>query len=90
MTPGPFFAGKNNPMEITVDEQGILNIYIYYLPDLQSDENEGGTLSLATVYFSTVSTGQSELLYGSNTTIVDSKNDSIRIKDFGKGYISVE
>tara|TARA_Y100001980_G_C14554108_1_gene340249 strand:+ start:686 stop:1210 length:525 start_codon:yes stop_codon:yes gene_type:complete len=90
VTPGPFFAGKNNPMEITVDEQGILNIYIYYLPDPQSDENEGGTLSLATVYFSTVSTGESELLYGSNTTIVDSKNDSIRIKDFGKGYISVE
>jgi len=88
--PGPFFTGQNNPMEITVDEQGVLDIYIYYLPDVQSDQNEGGTWSLATVYFSTISTGESELLYGSNTILRDANNDSVRIKDFGKGYISVE
>ena len=60
------------------------------MPDSQSDESLAGTWSLATVYFSTISTGESELLYGNNTTLVDAKNDSIRIKDFGKGYISVE
>ena len=88
--PGPFFSGQNNPMEITVDEQGVLDIYLYYLPDAQSNQNEGGTWSLATVYFSTISTGESELLYGVNTILRDANNDSVRIKDFGKGYISVE
>ena len=88
--PGPFFAGQNNSMEITVDEQGVLDIYLYYLPDVQNNQNEGGTWSLATVYFSTISTGESELLYGSNTILRDANNDSVRIKDFGKGYISVE
>ena len=71
-------------------QQGVLDIYIYYLPDAESDQNEGGTWSLATVYFSTISTGESELLYGSNTILRDANNDSVRIKDFGKGYISVE
>ena len=90
VVPGPFFKGQNSPMEITIDEQGILDIFIFYLPDPQGDESLAGTWSLATVYFSTISTGESELLYGNNTTLVNAKNDSIRIKDFGKGYISVE
>ena len=29
VVPGPFFIGQNNPIEITVDEQGILSIFIY-------------------------------------------------------------
>ena len=90
VVPGPFFKGQNSPMEIAIDEQGVLDIFIFYLPDLLNDESLAGTWSLATVYFSTISTGESELLYGNNTTLVDAKNDSIRIKDFGKGYISVE
>ena len=60
------------------------------MPDSQSDESLAGTWSLATVYLSTISTGESELLYCENTTFVDAKNDSIQINDFGKGYISVE
>ena len=88
--PGPFFSGQNNPMEITVDEQGVLDIYLYYLPDVQNNQNEGGTWSLATVYFSTISTGESELLYGTNTILRDANNDSVRIKDFGSGYINVQ
>jgi hypothetical protein len=77
-------------MEVTVDEQGVLDIFIYYLPDMESDQNEGGTWSLATVYFSTLSTGESELLYGPNTRLRDANNDSVGIKDFGTGYINVE
>ena len=90
MVPGPFFKGQNSPMEIAIDQQGVLDIFIFYLPDPQSDESLAGTWSLATVYFSTISTGESELIYGNNTTLVDAKNDFIQIKDFGKGYISVE
>lgn len=85
-----FFTGGNNPVEIIVDEQGELDIYIYYLPDMNSNQNEGGTWSLATVYMSPVSTGESELLYGQNTRLRDANNDSVVVKDFGTGYIYVE
>ena len=66
-------------MEVTVDEQGVLDIFIYYLPDMESDQNEGGTWSLATIYFSPLSTGESELLYGPNTRLRDANNDSVKI-----------
>ena len=42
------------------------------------------------VYLSTISTGESELLYGNNTILRDANNDSVRIKDFGSGYINVQ
>ena len=57
---------------------------------MQTDQNNGGTWSIATVYFSTISTGESELLYGSNTILRDENNNAINIKDFGAGYINVE
>ena len=87
---GPFFEGENDPIEITVDEQGVLDIFIYYLPDMISNQNLGGTWSLATVYFSTVSTGESELLFGENTTLRDENNISLEIRQYGSGYINVE
>ena len=51
---GPFFTGDNFPIEI-VDEpsDGTLDIFIYYLPDMNSDQSEGGTWSIATVHFIT-------------------------------------
>jgi hypothetical protein len=88
--PGPFFTGENQPLEVIVDEQGILDVFIYYLPDTDADQNDGGTWSLATVYFSAISTGESELLYGPNTKLRDANNDSVIVKDYGSGYISVE
>ena len=87
---GPFFTGQNSPIEITVDEQGILSIFIYYLPDMQNDQNNGGTWSIATIHFSTISTGESELLYGPETTLRDENNNIVTIKDFDPGYINVE
>ena len=38
--------GNNNPVIVDVPEQGLLNIYLYYLPDLFSDQNEGGVHGL--------------------------------------------
>ena len=90
VVPGPFFTGENDPMEITVDEQGVLDVFMYYLPDMSSDESLSGTWSIATVYFSTISTGESELLFGPNTTFRDSDNNLVIINDYGSGYINVE
>ena len=87
---GPFFTGNNEPIEVTVDEQGILDIYIYYLPDMQTYQSDGGTLSLATIYFSTISKGESELLFGTNTVLRDFNNENVIINDLGSGYINVQ
>tara|TARA_B100001996_G_scaffold50588_1_gene36188 strand:- start:3 stop:563 length:561 start_codon:yes stop_codon:yes gene_type:complete len=90
VVPGPFFTGENDPMEITVDEQGVLDLFMYYLPDMSSEQSQSGTWSIATVYFSTISTGESELLFGPNTTFRDANNNLITINDYGSGYINVE
>ena len=90
VVPGPFYSGNNSPMEITVDEQGILDIFLFYVPDIDTDQNQGGTQSIATMYFSTVSVGESELLFGENTILINSNNDSLNINEFGKGYVNVE
>ena len=90
VVPGPFFTGLNDPMEIAIDEQGILDVFIYYLPDMNSDQSQSGTWSIATVYFSTISTGESELLFGPNTTLRNAKNEPVTINEYGSGYIYVE
>ena len=90
VVPGPFFIGNNEPIEVNVDEQGILDIFIYYLPDMQTYQSGGGTLSLATIYFSTISKGESELLFGPNTILRDFNNENVIINDFGSGYINVQ
>jgi len=87
---GPFFTGNNDAVNIIVDEQGVLDVFLYYLPDMESNESDEGTWSLATIYFSTLSTGESELLYGGNTQFRDAQNDTVRINDYGTGLISVE
>ena len=90
VVPGPFFTGENDPMEITVDEQGVLDVFMYYLPDIISEQSQSGTWSIATVYFSTISTGESELLFGPNTSFRDANNNLVTINDYGSGYINVE
>ena len=60
-------------------------------PDIESDENTGGTRSLVKIYFSTLETaGTYGLEFGSNTKLRDAQNDSIRINTFGLGSINVQ
>ncbi|MBT3179446.1 MAG: hypothetical protein HOB40_08450 [Candidatus Marinimicrobia bacterium] len=85
-----FFQSQNDPIQIVMDEDGTLDIFIYLLPDSDVNQNEGGTWPLATVYFTAISTGDSELLFGNNTRLRDANNDSVRVKSFGSGFIYVE
>ena len=86
-----FFQSLNNPFQIVDDDKwGTLDYFIYLLPDPVAEMNEGGTWSLATVYFTAISTGGSELLYGENTKLRDANNDSVAVKSFGSGFINVE
>ena len=91
ISPGPFFANINDPFEIVIEEGNKIQIYLYYLPDIESDQNIGGTRSLVKIYFSTLETaGTYGLEFGSNTKIRDAQNDSIRINTFGLGSINVQ
>ena len=85
-----FFQSQNDPVQIVIDEEGTLDIFIYLLPDTELNENVGGTWSIATIYMHPISTGESELLYGENTRLRDANNDSVVVKSFGSGYINVE
>ena len=91
ISPGPFFTNINDPIEIVVEEGNKIQIYLYYLPDIESDQNTGGTWSLVKIYFSTLETaGTYGLEFGSNTKLRDAQNDSIRINTFGLGSINVQ
>ncbi|MBL50819.1 MAG: hypothetical protein CMG57_02530 [Candidatus Marinimicrobia bacterium] len=85
-----FFQNLNEPFQVIIDDEENLDIFLYLLPDTLSDQNEGGTWSLATIHFTAISTGGSELLYGEDTRLRDANNDSVRIKSFGTGFINVE
>ena len=76
---GPFFKGANEPFKIAVDEKGVLDIFIYFLPDLSSNQSKSGTWSIATIYFYPISTGESELLFGPNTTLRNANNEPLTI-----------
>ena len=89
ITPGPFFDGENSPI-ILVDSlmPSKPKIYIYYLPDMESEQSEGGTLQLAKISFTTINdVGGCSLKFGSNTELRDKNNQQIILNDFGLGYI---
>ena len=55
-----------------------------------NSEESSGTWSITTVYFSTISKGESESLFGPNTTLQDANNELVTINEYGSGYINVE
>ena len=92
LEPGPFFSGDNDPIEIVVDDiqEGTLDIFIYYLPDMDSNQNDGGTWSIATIYFRAISRGEVELRYGTETKLRDANNEPVIIRDLGTGWVNIE
>ena len=63
---------------------------LFIFSDLSYNQSKSGTWSIATIYFSTISTGESELLFGPNTTLRNAKNEPVTINEYGSGYIYVE
>ena len=91
ISPGPFFTNLNDPIEIVIEEGNRIQIFIYYLPNTETDQNVGGTWSLAKIYFSTTETaGTYGLEFGSETKLRNADNDLVRIKTFGIGSIDVQ
>ena len=92
LEPGPFFNGDNDPIGIVVDDiqDGTLDIFIYYLPDMNSNQNDGGTWSIATISFRAKSGGEVELRYGIETKLRDANNNPVIIRDLGTGWVNIE
>ena len=60
-------------------------------PDLIADQNEGGTWSLATIYFTTYAEGESDLEFDTETTILrDANNEPVLINEFGLGKVNID
>jgi len=58
---------------------------------MQSSQNEGGTWSLASIYFTAIAIGESDVEYDPVITILrDSNNDPVFINEFGMGFINIE
>ena len=90
ISPGSFFTNTNEPIEIVIEEGNKIQIFIYYLPNMESDQNIGGTWPLAKIYFSTTGTaGTYGLEFGSKTKLRDAENNSVIINTFGIGSINV-
>jgi hypothetical protein len=88
-----FFTGDNDPVviDVHVPDEGNLDIFLYYLPDLDSNQSQGGTWSLATIYFTTGAEGESYLEFDTEITeLRDFNNNSVLINEFGEGKINVD
>ena len=84
-------SGINNPVVVDIPEQGLLDIYLYYLPDLIADQSEGGTWPLVTINFTAYAEGESDLEFDTDITVLkDFNNNSVLINEFGMGKINID
>jgi len=85
----PFFVNENNEcIMFWEDDQGILDVFLFYRPTLNT-RTTSGTGSMASVHFRVKSDGISELLYGESTRFVDEVNSPVTINEYGVGSIDV-
>ena len=95
---GDFFQGDNEPFLYWEEDSSYLDIYLYYLPDMNSDQSSGGTWSLAKIQFIAEQTGEFQLKYITEadaeeepyTELRNANNEPVIINDFGTGSINVE
>tara|TARA_B100000427_G_scaffold234937_1_gene197906 strand:- start:136 stop:720 length:585 start_codon:yes stop_codon:yes gene_type:complete len=100
-----FFQGDNEPIihwePLPGDEQpSYIDIQIYYLPDMNSIQADGGTWSLAKIKFEAQSKGIIDLKYiiatdsleevGPYTELRNFNNQPLIINDFESGSITIE
>lgn len=92
INPGLLFIGGNEPI-ITQDEdeKAKPDIYLFYLPDMYSDQSEGGTGPLAKIYFTAgTRAGQFELRLAEQTKLRDKNNNDLPINELRGGAVIVE
>lgn len=83
-----FFAASDDTLLFFEDNDGRVDIYLFFLPN--EVNSISGTKALCALVFNTLSLGESELKFGSDTKVVNPGNEKIKMNEFGKGSIKVE
>lgn len=83
-----FFAASDDTLLFFDDNDGTVNIFLFFLPN--EVNSISGTNALCVLVFTTLSLGESELKFGSDTKVVNPRNEKIQISEFGKGSIDVQ
>ena len=87
---GDFFMNGNNaPIMLTDkgEEEGFLNIYLFYEPSLVS-VSASGTKSMAKVVFTVKDEGSAPLIYTPETVFRNQDNNTINLNTYGEGSIN--
>ena len=87
---GDFFMNGNNaPIMLTDkgEEEGFLNIYLFYEPSLSS-VFASGTKSMAKVVFTVKDEGSAPLIYTPETVFRNPDNSTINLNTYGEGSIN--
>ena len=83
-----FFIESDYTLLFYEDTDGTLDIHLFFLPNEKNSVN--GTIALCVLVFKTRSLGESQLKFSSDTKVVNPRNESIRIRDYGLGKIDVK
>jgi hypothetical protein len=84
VSPGSFFSDSQNPIFITEDNAGTLDIYSFYMG---SDKVKSGTGPIAVIIFTTKVPGSSQLNIIQGSELLDENDVNIEIKGLGKGVV---
>ena len=87
---GDFFMNGNNAPIMFTDkgqEEGFLNIYLFYEPSLTS-VSTSGTKSMAKVIFTVEDEGSAPLRYTTETVFRNPDNNTINLNTYGEGSIN--
>ena len=76
-----------DPAVFTEEQNGTLNIYLFYQPSLNS-ASVTGTMSMAKIIFTVTDEGSAPIRYTENTVLRNPSNDSITLNKFGEGSIN--
>lgn len=85
---GDFFMnGNTKPIMFTGEEDGFLNIYLFYEPSLTST-SASGTLSMAKIIFTANDEGLAPIRYTDKTVFRNPDNEDINLNTYGEGSIN--
>lgn len=84
-----FFINSDDTLLFYEDNDGILDLHLFYLPNETNSVN--GTIALCVLVFETKSLGESELRFSAaNSIVVNPRNEKIQISQYGEGIIDVQ
>ena len=88
VTSGEFFKRSQKPIFVfDDDEEGILDIYTFFMSNEMTTEGIGG---IASIDVRLKSPGESELKITTKSELLDPEDTEIPIKGFGKGIINAK